>query len=202
MAHTYATDSDERKQIPFFLAAVAIGLTFAVTRFFHARHIELPWWSPPIDTMAFYGMLYALFDRFIWKFRPLRSIGLVRVPNLSGTWRGDVRPSSTTGTSAGLGAPTTITLTIYQSWRELMVKAQTGQSKSHSLSGAIVVADEPSLTYEFLNEPGAPAAPTMHTHRGVARLTLSQDGTELDGEYYSGRDRQNFGKMRVTRSAS
>src|SRR5690349_20871280 len=190
MAHTYATDSSERKHVPFFLAAAAIGSTFGFMRWLHGQQVELPWWSPPVDTMAFYGMFYVLFDRFIWRFPPLRWIHATKVPNLTGTWHGTIEPAPTQGVSAGLEARTAITVRIVQSWTTLLIRAETAQSKSHSITGAIVVHDEQSLSYEFLNEPTAAATATMHAHRGVARLTVKDGGTVLDGEYYSGRDRQ------------
>lgn len=53
---------------------------------------------------------------------------------------------------------------------------------------------ERSPAYEYLNEPKSGAVATMHTHRGLARLSLRRDdGDVLDGEYYTGRDRQHYG---------
>jgi hypothetical protein len=200
MAHTYATDSAERKYIPLCIAAAAIGGAFLTFHYLKKHHIDMPWWFGPPDTMALYGLFYLMFDRFVWKFPPLRWLAITKVPDLSGKWHGKVEPAPTPGVSAGLAAPKDITLTIRQTWTELLVSAQTEQSKSRSLSGAIVVADEMSLSYEFTNEPAAPAPPTMHAHRGVARLILNATQTVLEGEYYSGRDRQNIGAIRVTRS--
>jgi hypothetical protein len=39
----------------------------------------------------------------------------------------------------------------------------------------------------------------MHAHRGTAVLKLSDDGKELSGEYYSGRDRQNYGTLLIAK---
>ena len=201
MPHTYATDSTERRYIPFFIAAAAIGATFLVFHFLDKYGIEPPWWaSPPVDTMALYGLFYWVFDRFVWKWQVLRWLRITRVPDVSGEWHGQVQPSTTSGISAGLGAPTDIALSIRQTWTELRVRARTPLSQSHSISGTFVVADAPTLSYEFVNEPSAPAPGTMHAHHGLARLTLNQAHTVLEGEYYSGRDRQNIGTIRVTRS--
>lgn len=37
----------------------------------------------------------------------------------------------------------------------------------------------------------------MHSHRGMARLTLSQKDSSdfLDGEYFTGRDRETYERM-------
>ena len=200
MTHSYSTNSAERRYIPFFIAAVAIGSTFVAFNFLDRYRIEPPWWaSPPIDTMAFYGLAFWLFDRFIWKWRPLRWLRITIVPDVSGEWRGRVRPAPTAGVSAGMVEEIDIELSIRQTCSELLVTGRTQNSKSRSLSGSFVVADEYSLGYEYLNEPSAPAPATMHTHHGVARLTANPDCTVLEGEYFSGRDRQNIGTIRVMR---
>src|SRR6267378_2593170 len=52
-SRTFATDSTERRYIPFFIAAAAVGATFLVFHFLDKYRIEPPWWaSPPVDTMA------------------------------------------------------------------------------------------------------------------------------------------------------
>ncbi len=58
------------------------------------------------------------------------------------------------------------------------------------------------LSYEYLNEPkAATSALTMHTHRGTARLTVAvvDNPRILDEEYYTGRDRQMYGSLRLER---
>jgi hypothetical protein len=202
MAHTYSTDSDERRYIPFFLALAAIGATFVVFRVTEGYQIKVPWWaSPPVDSMAFYGLFYLAFDRYIWKWRLLHWLRIAKIPDVSGEWDGQAVPTPTSGVSAGLGTPTEIRLSIRQTWTSLLVTARTSRSGSHSVSGAITVADDVRVTYQYVNEPSASAPDTMHTHRGTALLTLDHRGNSMNGEYYSGRDRQNFGTIQVSRNA-
>lgn len=200
MADTYATDSSERKYIPMVLASLAIAGAFVTFQLLKKLHIELSWWAGPPDTMACYALFYWIFDRFVWKWRVVQWVGLTRVPNLAGKWVGEVQPATSQGVSVGLGTPIAVTLTITQTWTNILVKAQTNQSRSHSLSGAVVVGDGESLSYEYVNEPSASAPATMHAHRGFVRLMLNSSHTVLEGEYYSGRDRQTIGGIRVTRS--
>jgi len=82
----------------------------------------------------------------------------------------------------------------------LSVIGQTKQSKSHSISASVVTTDECSLSYEYVNEPAAGAPTSMHTHRGTAVLKIDKTVKALKGEYYSGRDRQNFGIIELIRS--
>ncbi|MGA2269051.1 MAG: hypothetical protein ABSH44_11335 [Bryobacteraceae bacterium] len=201
MAHTYSTDSNERKYIPFLIAGAAIGAAFVAFHIIDGYQIKAPWWaSPPIDTMAFYGIFYGLFEKYVWKWSLLGWLHIVRIPNLSGTWRGEVRPAETGGVSSGLATPTEITVKIQQTWTTMLITGRTTLSQSHSLSGNLLVADERSMSYEYMNEPSAAAPGTMHSHRGVARLSLNKEDTVLEGEYYSGRDRQNIGAIHLTRS--
>jgi hypothetical protein len=38
----------------------------------------------------------------------------------------------------------------------------------------------------------------MHAHPGMTRLEMV-DATHLEGEYYTGRDRQNYGTLHLTK---
>ena len=58
----------------------------------------------------------------------------------------------------------------------------------------------PVLSYISRNlSPHVNAPETMHSHRGQARLAISEDVNEMDGDYYSGRDRQNYGLLHLNR---
>ena len=201
--HNYSTDSTERRSIPFFIAAAAIGATFTVFRFLDLYHITIPRWAtPPIDTMAFYGCFYELFDRWIWKWSILRRCHIIRVPDLSGSWTGRVEPVETNGTSTGLAVGADLKIRITQTWTSISIIADAILSKSHSLSANLITNGECTLSYEYLNEPRSTAPSTMHTHRGIARLILSEKAGILKGEYYSGRDRQNIGTLYLRRSVT
>jgi hypothetical protein len=201
MAHTYSTDSTERRYIPFFIAVAAIGATFIVFHFIDRYQITVPWWAtPPIDTMAFYGLFYELFDRWIWKWSVLHKLHIVTAPDLSGNWAGRVEPIETDGVSAGLTVKADLKITIKQTWTTMLIIGDAKLSKSHSLSASLITSGECTLNYEYLNEPRPSAPSTMHAHRGVARVIVNEKDGKLDGEYFSGRDRQNIGTIHLRRS--
>jgi hypothetical protein len=203
MVHTYSTDSSERRYIPFLIAAAAIGAAFLTFSVITKYHISLPWWaSPPIDTMAFYGLFYGLFDRYVWRWHWVRGLRITKIPDLSGSWHGYVNPAEANGVSSGLVAKVEIEVSIQQTWSTLFIIGRTSSSRSHSLSGSFVTSHECTLSYEYLNEPSAQALSTMHAHRGMARLSLDGTYQILEGEYYSGRDRQNIGTIRLIRTTS
>jgi hypothetical protein len=53
----------------------------------------------------------------------------------------------------------------------------------------------PSISYAYLNEPKMLAESSMHSHRGFAHLTLVGNGKELEGDYFTGRDRITIGTI-------
>jgi len=193
--HAYSTDSGERRVLPLFVAVAAIGASIGALHLLRLARIEVPGWLSPLDTMTFYGLLYWVFDRVMWKWRWIHSLSVTRIPNLSGTWRGEVR--TTSGESAG--ATTEIEMVVQQSWTEISLRGHTRQSTSQSLSAHMVVSDERVLSYEYRNEPLASASTTMHAHRGSARLWIENGDRVLKGDYYSGRDRQTIGTIHLTR---
>jgi hypothetical protein len=140
-------------------------------------------------------MVYLAFDKRVWKLPLVRRVGLVKVPDLNGTWVGTVN-------SAGGERPYEhpVTMEIAQTWRNLCVRLRTDNSGSRSVIGAMITEEsgDAVLTYEYINEPGAHAADSMHMHRGTARLRLTSGGEILEGEYYTGRDRKSHGTLRVT----
>ncbi len=93
MAHPYGTDSNERQMIPFFIAGFAIVVAWAVSTVLTKLQWNVPWWVDAPSTMGFYGLFYAFFRKALWRWKPLHWAGVVRVPDLSGTWRGTLKTS-------------------------------------------------------------------------------------------------------------
>jgi hypothetical protein len=193
--HPYATDSVERKTIPLYLVAVSILAAFLLHKILEG---VIPWWIDVPSVAGFYGLFYLAFEKLLWRMHFLSSLGLVQVPNLNGKWSGYVTSSFDKHASTHDG-----TLEIHQSWTELSICLQTERSKSFSLIGTVTTENPAagSLSYEYINEPRADALASMHTHRGLARfdLTALEDRWILEGEYYSGRDRRNFGILHFER---
>lgn len=190
--HAYVTDSSERKFIPLYIACVSVLLTLGLNRVFNLAQFTMPWWVDAPSVMGFYGLLYTLFDKYLWKMQILRTIGFIRVPNLNGTWNGYITSSFDEHI-----VEHDATIRIFQDWTQIAVVLKTKYSESTSLT-ATIVTEDPNiiLSYEYLNEPKPDAECTMHAHRGTARLSLKSGGKVLEGEYYTGRDRRNFGILR------
>jgi len=190
--HPYTTDSNERKLVPLLLIIVSVLFAWFLNRILGVLQFTLPWWIDAPSVIGFYGIFYAIFDKYLWRISVLQRIGLMKLPNLNGTWKGSITSSFDTH-----AIKYDATIEIRQSWARISINLRTQNSKSHSLTAAILM-ENPSniiLSYEYLNEPISRAKTTMHIHRGTARLTLICSGQVLEGEYYSGRDRQNFGAL-------
>jgi hypothetical protein len=196
--HHYAIDSEERRVVPFFLAVLGILAALGLTTLLALSSISVPWWLDAPATMGFYSIFYTAFDRWAWKLPILRILGL-KTPILEGRWTGEVVSSYDERAKS-----TRMEVDIVQTWTKIKVSLETPNSRSHSLiAGVVTEAQGGSLvTYEYLNEPRASAPPTMQIHRGIAKLRLIENDTVFEGEYFSGRGRQNYGSFRLTKQTT
>jgi len=177
------------------LALISVLLAWLLHLVSQALQLKVPWWIDPPSIMGVYGLLYSAFDRYLWQLQLLRKVGLVKVPNLKGIWEGTISSSFDKH-----GAQYRATVTIDQTWTAISINLETNPSRSHSLIAGIITEGSAGavLSYEYLNEPKPVAKETMHAHRGTARLVLI--GGHLEGEYYTGRDRQNYGSLSLRRA--
>lgn len=173
--HGYSTDSGERRIVPLLLASVAITLAWLSSKILAVMHLTLPWWLDAPSTLGYYGALYALFDRNLWRNRLVRKLGLVRVPNLTGRWSGYLVSSFD-----GHVKRRNLMINIFQTWTQIAVFLTTDTSISRSCA-AVLQVDDPdglSLTYQYQNQPLAKAMKTMHNEFGV-RFRLVESSKEL-----------------------
>jgi len=156
--------------------------------------ITFPWWAESPSVLFFYGLLFFAFDKWAWKL--FRKIGLLKTPDLNGEWKGHVK-SSFNEHLAEIKA----TMTIFQSWTRIKILLVTEQSLSKSETASITVSvpEGKYLSYQYINEPRPEAVNTMSIHRGTARIFFNERENTFAGEYYSGRDRQNFGSLDLKR---
>src|SRR2546421_10240320 len=88
--HGYSTDSNERRVVPLLLALMAIALAWMSSKFLAVMHLSIAWRLDAPSSMAFYGALYALFDKYLWRNSFVYNMRLVRIPNLTRRGRGDL----------------------------------------------------------------------------------------------------------------
>ncbi|MHB8276683.1 MAG: Cap15 family cyclic dinucleotide receptor domain-containing protein [Candidatus Humimicrobiaceae bacterium] len=195
--HPYSVDGEERKYIFVFLVVISIILSWSFYKSLIYYKITLPWWVESPSVLFFYGLLYWVFDRWIWKL--FVKIRFLKIPNLNGKWDGYLK-SSFDNHSAEIKT----TLQIFQTWTRIKIILSTEQSKSHSESASIMVSDPEGccLSYQYINEPISTSKKTMSIHRGTARQMFDYKNNTLNGEYYSGRDRQQYGVLYFKKSTN
>jgi len=196
--HPYAINSEERTQVTFFLAVLAVFVSLGLAGLFRRWDWTPPLWIDVSSVPVVFGVLYAFFSRVAWKWGWLRRIvWILSTPVLSGRWRGTVQSDF----DGAVGQAHNVEVIIGQDWTHITVRLIARSSKSHSVSASMdVTEDDCVLIYDYLNEPNADAVDSMHMHRGTARLVLV-DTDRLEGDYYTGRDRENIGVIRLRRAS-
>ena len=192
--HPYSIETKERKNILLFLAVMSIVLSWAFYQMLSNYKVILPWWVESPSVLFFYGFLFVFFDNLGWKW--FRKIGLVKTPNMNGEWDGNLKTSFD-----GHSSELTTALKIFQTWTKIKIILTADHSVSYSeVASLIVEAPEGKyLSYQYINEPKSDAVQTMSIHRGTTKLLFDEKADTLSGEYYSGRDRQNFGSLHFER---
>jgi hypothetical protein len=203
--HPYAIDSEERRNVLLGIALVSVGLAYGFHWLMLHMNIQAPWWVDSPSVLGIAGVLYKAFDKWLWRW--FRRIGIVRVPDIQGQWEVDGYTSFDEEVKS-CEAKVIIRQTksfkakviITQTWTHISVYLETEQSSSRSLAASLSF-NQPEgavLIYHYRNEPKPNAMKTMHAHRGTALLRLKNDEF-MEGEYYTGRDRQNYGGLTLRR---
>ena len=154
-------------------------------------------WLLPIPSIGLlFGVSYWAFDNWLWRWQFLRVMRLIRLPDLSGAWMGTIASSY-----SGFETVQQVTVRIEQKWTGMVVRLNTEESRSWSVT-ASVLTNAPEglvLTYLFDNEPIAESVETMHRFRGTAVLVRTATGL-LEGYYYTGRGRETHGSLKLCRN--
>ena len=188
--HAYSIDTNERKNILLVLALVSIVFSWGFCKILGHYQLVLPWWFESPSVLFFYGLFFTVFDNWFWRY--LKKANFLKTPNLIGEWDG-IFKSSFNDHSSEVKA----TLKIFQTWTKIKILLFTDQSSSHSENASIII-DTPEgkyLNYQYINDPKSNTIDTMNIHRGTAMLVFDENKNILEGEYYSGRGRQNFGSL-------
>lgn len=193
--HAYSIDTRERPRITGFLALLSIALALVLQKCLGFIHLDY-WWVPAPSAMTAFWGLYSLFAKHLWTLKILRTLGLVRATDISGTWKGKI-----SGTRDQRSFEVDGNLRVIQTWTTIEFALETKGSSSKSYCAHAYVAHPQDLRvyYQYLSEPKIGAPETMNIHHGTAFLELSADGRELRGEYYSGRGRGTQGTMKFRR---
>jgi hypothetical protein len=193
--HPYAINLDERDKIPIYLFLFSIIITIVVFYLLNRLLTNFPLWvniffSPP-TVFGIYESLYNIFDTYAWNRVPF---SIIKTPNLNGKWKGYLKSSNDNFVNKY-----DCEACIEQTWTNILITFKMPASTSTSLIAGISTLSKTnsSLDYEYLNKPNASSANTLHVHYGFTRLSIvkEKDRWMLNGDYYTGRDRRNFGEI-------
>jgi hypothetical protein len=209
--HTYSTDNDLRPRIIGFLGIGSFLLVLGIDRLLEIVNATVPFgpnFSAPA-TGAVFTVVYMIFATSAWNHWIFRRLRLVKTPYFGGRWQGYVRSSynvsDDTDEESDGDDRTEVEVTIEQSWRKMIVKLEGPDSSSRSLGASIITQQgRPQLTYYYLNEPDYDAPDSYSIGYGTTSVKLYENDGEngedvLDGIYYTGPDRGEHGKIRLTR---
>lgn len=195
LMHPYASEARNRPALFLAMAAAAIALAYGWSQLASRVGLEVPWWMESPSVLLFYGAFWKAFDLWLWSARVSRLFGWSAAPDLRGTWNAEVATTYADTPTITFGAAE-----IRQSSSRLKVSIRWEQSTSYSVAGVVQESpvSAPELIYQYVNRPDVDAVETMHMHRGTAWLEL-QSPNKMVGEYFSGRGREQWGRIRLVR---
>ncbi len=214
--HTYSTDNDSRVIVYGLLGVISWFLVVGIGQASSLFASGLPALTGgTISWGLTFTTLSTAFSRFGWKTNIVRVTGASKAPDFSGKWDGYIKTSydghipeaalHESNDSEADMQRVAASLHIKQTWRKISIHLSTNNSESDSTGATILTKDGrwPSLTYQYGNEPSVDTEPSMTSHDGTADLSLKQDGEKdvLDGFYYTGPGRENYGEMHFERQA-
>ena len=133
--HEYSVDVENNKSHLLFIYSLNFYFEcFNYDYKFMDRKISYIEITISITTISIFGILYSLFDKFIWKWKILHKLGIIKIPNLNGKWKGNFQSSY-----HDFKENLPVILIIEQSWSKICIKGKFNHSKSSSDTASIKV---------------------------------------------------------------
>jgi hypothetical protein len=197
--HDYSIDNHPKEKIIFFLAVIAIFTAKHINKFFNnltiVEKLDLSFLSHlNVPVFALYGLIYFVFNKYLWKLKLFRKIFLI--PDLNGNW------TCSGETSIKEGIKTVRKwkgdLTITQSWSKIAVCLKSTNSESKSLVASIAHEQGSGfrLVYQYANNPNL-NEPELQIHKGIAELLFDEDTKKASGHYFTDQHRSTVGSIQL-----
>lgn len=144
--------------------------------------------------------ILGLYDRFLWKW-PVFSL-LHTLPNLNGDYKGSIQYNR-----EGVNGTKAVTLTIKQTCSRVKVEClfhKEGENDSPSKSTHAYFTTDPfgdqELHFVYHNAGSQMNGDTLSPHDGmnILQINKAKEGYVLEGHYFTNRDPQTKGTMKVT----
>jgi SMODS-associating 2TM, beta-strand rich effector domain len=173
------------------LAVLAVATIALLTNFFTSRMDDpVSLWSLAGKVTLVWGVFVFAFEKWIWRWPLSQHIGLVKSPDLTGTWRGQLH-SETFGTTDD------VTVSIRHSLSELIFVLATPAAINTSQAAALRFMNRDFVLFVLYDSQprGKDAAPETRPHTGALRLTFYQGSKRpsrqwtLSGDYWTNKGR-------------
>lgn len=153
----------------------------------HANFIQMLKQVPNAITIITIGTVF--FIKWLWKL-PVFKHWLVCIPNLNGTWVGEIQSTWVDPKSNKSPPPIKVMLTIKQSLFCISCVMQTAEMKSYSSAEGFQIDPERQinqLAYIYTSKPGQLVQHRSPSHDGAIIFDILTITKKLVGEYWTGR---------------
>ncbi len=142
------------------------------------------------QVISIYIVIGVIFKKWIWRWSLLQK-WLVKVPDLQGTWRGELKSDWINPETGEKINPIPIVLVIRQTFSNIKCTLMTEESSSYSTTADINIAansEDLYLVYNYTNRPKATIRDRSEIHDGAAILKIiNKPDRCLEGEYWTSR---------------
>ena len=140
--------------------------------------------------ITIYAFIGVIFVKWIWRW-PIFQGWLIKIPDLQGTWRGELKSDWINPETHQPIPPIPVILVIRPTFSNINCTLMTKESSSYSTTASINAAvngEELYLTYNYTNRPKATLRDRSAIHDGAAILKIiKQPERTLEGEYWTSR---------------
>lgn len=193
--HPYSLDNSIRRWVYITIAIISLS----IPQYFEELQVLFGIAKPVGITISFgaiFGIIYFLFDNFIWKLL----IYTKTVISLDGKW--NVKGISSYKDENGKNFTFDMYVIIKQTFTKIEIYTETESSTSKSNMASIELNHaQPIFQYTFENIPKNMANDELQRHPGLMKLRI-ESNTAMSGDYFSGKHRLRYGELtfnKVTR---
>lgn len=171
----------------FFFVIVLPLISFGIGWAFAVLFPDVPFWVETISPLAAYGILYGLFEKYLWHWPVFRLLGIVTSPDVRGRWLGE--QTSSYKDDNGKNRKSRVIMEIEQTFSGISVQTYYKYWKTeHSIASFVMVEGCCTLFVMFESAPSVEYDGEAMAHKGVMRLEQLPN-KKLEGTYFNGAGR-------------
>lgn len=179
--------------VKIYAQVITFLLVWAIVLFLTKAYSTMDLWTAVKhipQAITVYAIVAIIFTKWLWRWKLLQG-WLIKLPDLQGTWRGELK-SDWINPETGKGIdPIPMVLVIRQTFSHIKCTLMTAESSSYSTTADINIAansEDLYLTYNYTNRPKASIRDRSAIHDGAAILKIIGKPEKcLEGEYWTSR---------------